>query len=78
MKRPIITFCCLIFILFSITPISHGVTIISSSQNEKPTNRLRLLFIHHSCGENWLSNGELRANSTLNNYEVHNAYYGEV
>lgn len=43
---------------------------------EPPPRRLSLLFIHHSCGANLLRDG-LRDLLTANNYEVHEAGYGD-
>ncbi len=39
----------------------------------------RILFIHHSCGGNWLAdgNGNLRQELTKQGFEVHDATYGD-
>jgi len=41
---------------------------------------LRILFIHHSCGSNWLAtgNGNLRDSLEAQGYSVHDATYGDV
>jgi len=43
-----------------------------------PSNPVRLIFIHHSCGSNWLSdsNGELGEALRDNNYFVSDTNYG--
>jgi|GEM_PF-6291301 len=37
-----------------------------------------LVFVHHSCGANWLSNGQLNATLTAKDYidERNDIYYG--
>ncbi len=43
-----------------------------------PANRVKLVFIHHSCGENWLAdgNGGLGRELEKNNYFVSDSNYG--
>ena len=43
-----------------------------------PDSTQKLIFIHHSCGANWLSDGDGNLGSLLNanNYYVTEAYYG--
>lgn len=43
-----------------------------------PSKTVKLLFIHHSCGENWLSNGNGNLGAALNknHYYVTDTYYG--
>ncbi len=43
-----------------------------------PTQTVKLIFIHHSCGENWLSDGNGNLGLTLgnNNYFVSDTNYG--
>ncbi|HOA08601.1 MAG TPA: hypothetical protein PLE16_02660 [Spirochaetota bacterium] len=43
-----------------------------------PSSAVRLIFIHHSCGQNWLAdgNGNLRAELNANNYYVSESNYG--
>jgi uncharacterized repeat protein (TIGR01451 family) len=43
-----------------------------------PANPVRLIFIHHSCGENWLANGDGGLGIALrdNNYFVSDTNYG--
>ena len=44
----------------------------------KPKQVVKLVFIHHSCGENWLADGNGNLGKTLNenNYYVTECYYG--
>jgi hypothetical protein len=44
---------------------------------EPPPRKLSLLFLHHSCGTNLLRDG-LRELLQANNYEVHEAGYGDA
>jgi hypothetical protein len=50
-------------------------TVISSTP---PSSPVKLIFIHHSCGENWLrtGNGDLGSALNLNNYYVSDTNYG--
>jgi hypothetical protein len=50
----------------------------SSLDVTKPASPVRLIFIHHSCGENWLANGNGELGNALNdnNYYVSDTYYG--
>lgn len=54
----------------------------SSSDNEidvtPPSSTVRLIFIHHSCGQNWLADGDgnLRAELNANRYYVSESNYG--
>jgi hypothetical protein len=43
-----------------------------------PTSPVKLVFIHHSCGNNWLNtgNGNLGDQLGANNYYVSDTYYG--
>lgn len=43
-----------------------------------PDKTVKLVFIHHSCGENWLSDGNGNLGKTLdqNNYFVSDTNYG--
>lgn len=45
---------------------------------DQPISTVRLCFIHHSCGRNWLSSGDgdLGLELNLNNYYVTETYYG--
>ena len=44
----------------------------------KPTSIVKLIFIHHSCGENWLQDGYGNLGIALgaNNYFVSDTNYG--
>jgi hypothetical protein len=66
---PIAAALALILTLSSLTPIAHAST--SSSP-------VRLIFIHHSTGENWLADGNGGLGITLrdNNYYVSDTNYG--
>jgi hypothetical protein len=54
---------------------AHAAVKIDSRPPEKP---VKLVFIHHSCGENWLSdnNGRLGLELAKNNYFVSDTNYG--
>ena len=43
-----------------------------------PANTVKLVFIHHSCGANWLATGDGGLGAALNtsNYYVNDIYYG--
>ncbi len=43
-----------------------------------PADPVRLVFVHHSCGNNWLDTGNGNLGDTLgaNNYYVRDTYYG--
>jgi hypothetical protein len=43
-----------------------------------PVSTVRLVFVHHSCGNNWLDTGNGNLGNTLgsNNYYVRDTYYG--
>ena len=57
------------------TTVSGGALGYSTA---KPATVQRLIFIHHSCGENWLANGDGGLGTALNsnNYYVNETYYG--
>jgi hypothetical protein len=59
------------------TPISTD-GLLTSLNVAMPTTPVRLVFIHHSCGANWLAdgNGELGIALNDNNYYVCDTYYG--
>ncbi len=48
------------------------------AQTQPPTEPIKLIFIHHSCGENWLTDGYGNLGRTLseNNYFVSDTNYG--
>jgi len=50
----------------------------AAAQTEPPATPLKLIFIHHSCGENWLTDGYGNLGRTLsdNNYFVSDTNYG--
>jgi len=56
-----------------------GVTeALSALNTSPPSSPVKLIFIHHSCGENWLAddNGGLGIALRDNNYFVSDTYYG--
>ncbi len=57
------------------TPTRTGTCTLNTAP---PSSTVRLIFLHHSCGCNWLatSNGNLGAQLNANNYYVSDAYYG--
>jgi len=63
--------CALLFILLS-------QVIAMGSDTSPPASQVKLIFIHHSTGENWLSdeNGGLGSVLMQNNYFVSDTYYG--
>ena len=48
------------------------------SNTDPPSSIVKLCFIHHSCGNNWLQsgNGNLGTELNNNNYYVNETYYG--
>ncbi|MBM4430209.1 MAG: DNRLRE domain-containing protein, partial [Chloroflexi bacterium] len=59
------------------TPTRTG-TPVSGDNPNPPASPVKLIFIHHSCGSNWLadSNGQLGITLRDNNYFVSNTNYG--
>ncbi len=47
-------------------------------KTDPPSTTEKLVFIHHSCGDNWLNTGDGNLGNTLgaNNYYVRDIYYG--
>jgi hypothetical protein len=66
-----------ILLLGSVTLKSHGNEILQDNPNS-PSNPVRLVFIHHSTGGNWLANdyGGLGKALKNNNYYVSDVCYG--
>ena len=52
-------------------------TTFTNIDTSPPTSTVKLVFIHHSCGSNWLANGNgnLGTNLNSNNYYVTETYY---
>lgn len=50
----------------------------SQVNTDPPSSTVRLVFVHHSCGDNWLNTGNGNLGDTLgsNNYYVRDTYYG--
>jgi len=57
-------------------PVLPGAT--NTCNPNPPSEVVKLVFIHHSCGNNWLDdgNGDLGATLGDNNYYVSDTYYG--
>ncbi|EKQ54486.1 MAG: parallel beta-helix repeat (two copies), partial [Methanobacterium sp. Maddingley MBC34] len=57
--------------------VTDGVAL-SSESTDPPTNATKLIFIHHSTGQNWLDddNGDLGIALMNNNYYVSDTNYG--
>ncbi len=51
---------------------------VATARHDRPSNTVKLIFIHHSTGENWLAdgNGELGIALKNNNYFVSDTNYG--
>jgi hypothetical protein len=64
----------------TLTPTPFITAKVRTGQNlpSPPTEPVRLLFIHHSCGENWLADGNGGLGIALrdNNYVVSDTNYG--
>jgi hypothetical protein len=79
-KRFLRNICCTIIGLIVLI-ISAGITPKTFAQSDDPTppsQPVKLIFIHHSCGENWLNdeNGGLGHALGENNYFVSDTNYG--
>jgi hypothetical protein len=68
----------LITLLVTITYLAVSQSIMASDNPNPPTKPIRLVFIHHSTGSNWLSdaNGKLGIMLRNNNYYVSDTNYG--
>ena len=66
----------IIFLIFLSCNQSPEVKVEVST--ESPESTIRIVFVHHSCGNNWLSTGNGNLGDTLgvNNYYVRDTYYG--
>ena len=55
-----------------------AVLLIAAAPHQTPEQLFKLIFIHHSCGENWLAddNGGLGLALAESNYFVSDTYYG--
>ncbi|MBN1358834.1 hypothetical protein JW988_08725 [Candidatus Bathyarchaeota archaeon] len=72
-RRQILSVAAILFML-TVASICNEV----SASISPPSEPVRLIFIHHSCGSNWLSdsNGGLGIALRDNNYYVSDTYYG--
>lgn len=68
----------LIFLLLSVLIFSTAVNILLPLDPQPPDELVKLIFIHHSCGENWLTDGYGNLGKQLgqNNYFVSDTNYG--
>ena len=58
--------------------LSTAMTFMQAADPQAPDTPVKLIFIHHSCGENWLTDGYGDLGQTLgeNNYFVSDTNYG--
>ena len=58
--------------------LTPGIVQAQGDNPAPPDETVKLIFIHHSCGENWLSDGNGDLGSVLgeNNYYVSDTNYG--
>jgi hypothetical protein len=73
------------FLIFCLLTISwiFGAVLTPKAQSQiddpsAPGNIVKLIFIHHSCGQNWLADEHRKLGLALeqNNYFVSDTYYG--
>jgi len=64
--------------LWAVSGFSQGVSLGRAAATEPPVRAVKLVFVHHSCGENWLndSHGGLGRALAKNNYFVSDTNYG--
>ena len=70
---------CLIFVAIIAGFFSTGAAPFWQTNNPNPPDEVvKLVFIHHSCGENWLTDGygDLGIELGNNNYFVSDTNYG--
>jgi len=82
-KRVVLALAALLLaLLLSLTaaaaPADDAVTNVQTDNSAPPTETVKLIFIHHSCGENWLDDGNGGLGITLSdsNYFVSDTNYG--
>ncbi len=73
MKKILVILAFLLFIL-----ICSGTAMAANLNTSKPATTTKLVFIHHSCGSNWLADGDGNLAKTLNQnkYYVSECGYG--
>jgi hypothetical protein len=73
-RRQVLT---IVVVLFLLTTASLSIKVQAATTPSPPANPVRLVFIHHSCGENWLSDGNGGLGFALrdNNYFVSDTNY---
>ena len=64
--------------LVNVNPAATSDRAVATPDPSPPSQPVKLVFIHHSCGENWLvdGNGGLGAALATNNYFVSDTNYG--
>jgi hypothetical protein len=75
-----ILFSLLFIIMISTSPLFTSTGSVDAADIPNwPTETVRMLFIHHSCGENlWLTYGNLSEELAAINIEPHDATYGDT
>lgn len=68
----------LLFCLVLLTSLLPGIVHAQADDASPPQSAVKLIFIHHSCGENWLADGygDLGRSLAENNYFVSDTNYG--
>jgi len=68
----------LFFVLVCAILFTCQIYPVNAETSEPPSKPIKLIFIHHSCGENWLTNGNGGLGRSLgdNNYFVSDTNYG--
>jgi hypothetical protein len=64
-----------LFIIILLLAASTPVFVAAQAENTEETTTINLVFIHHSCGANWLNDGLCQALNE-NGYHVADIYYG--
>ena len=67
-----------LFIMMGLILIISPLVMAQADNPNPPAKTVKLIFIHHSCGENWLADGHGGLGQTLakNNYFVSDTNYG--
>jgi hypothetical protein len=80
MKNSLYAVCalCLLIALTSVSLFTRPALGLQAGDSERPDQVVKLIFIHHSTGENWLTDGYGDLGRTLgeNNYFVSDTNYG--
>jgi hypothetical protein len=77
-KSHALVFISISFFILSNCSTSQKTDDIQNVNTSKPSTVQKIMFIHHSCGQNWLSSGNGNLGSALNadNYYVTESNYG--